>query len=258
MVRLSEIIAQACFREGKFIVDAPLEWSQGRTLYGGMTGALCFQAAKRVAREMPLRSAHFIFAGPASGSLAIRPQVLREGRSSAVVTVSCDTESGPAAIASFAFGADRKSLVELRAQALGEVLRPPEECPAFLNRTGGFHDNFELRLAEGSALLSGGPQSFGVWVRFREPQDVDPITALLALGDALPPAAMASFPERAPISTVTWNVDLIETPENVDGWHFLRSASEKTQNGYSTQTMNLWDASGRHIAAGRQLIAIFI
>lgn len=47
-------------------------------------------------------------------------------------------------------------------------------------------------------------------------------------------------------------------PANMDGWHLLRSTSEQIRNGYSTQTMDLWDASGRHLAAGRQLIAIFI
>jgi acyl-CoA thioesterase len=95
-------------------------------------------------------------------------------------------------------------------------------------------------------------------VRFREQQNVEVTLALLALGDALPPAAMASFPERAPISTVTWSIDLFDRPGDVDGWHLLRSTSEQTQYGYSTQTMDLWDASGRHLAAGRQLIAIFI
>ena len=80
----------------------------------------------------------------------------------------------------------------------------------------------------------------------------------LALGDALPPAAMTSFPEWAPISTMTWSIDLIDLPADLDGWHLLRSTSEHARDGYSTQNMDLWDASGRHLAAGRQLIALFI
>lgn len=188
----------------------------------------------------------------------MQPQIVREGRSSAAVTVSCVSEGRPAAFASFTFGSQRESRVELKAQRRSELPASPDDCPVFIGRTGGFHDNFDLRLAEGSALLSGGPQTFSVWVRFREPQDVDSTVALLALGDALPPAAMTSFPEWAPISTMTWSIDLIDLPADLDGWHLLRSTSEHARDGYSTQNMDLWDASGRHLAAGRQLIALFI
>ena len=258
MAKLSEIVRQASYDDGRLAVEASPAWSQGRTLYGGMTAALCFEAAKHVAPDMTLRSAQLLFAGPASGTLTMQPKVFRKGRSSAAVAVNCAGEDGPAALAGFAFGADRDSHVELAPRPRSGLPAPPEQCPPFIGPTGGFHDNFDLRLAEGSALLSGGPQAFTVWVRFREPQNVDATTALLALGDSLPPAAMASFPEMAPISTMTWSIDLIDQPANVDGWHLLRSTSEQTQNGYSTQTMDLWDASGRHLAAGRQLIAIFI
>lgn len=82
-------------------------------------------------------------------------------------------------------------------------------------------------LAEGSALRRGGPPDFTAWVRFRERQDVDPLTALLALADALPPAAMACFPDAAPISTVTWSIDLLAKIHAVDGWYLLRSCRSR-------------------------------
>lgn len=139
-----------------------------------------------------------------------------------------------------------------------EVVPAPGDCPVFIEGMGGFHRNFETRLAAGSALFSGGTPDFSVWVRFRDPQSVDPVTALLALADALPPAAMASFPEPAPISTMTWNVDIARVPDAMDDWHLLRSASEHSTQGYSMQAMSLWNASGELIASGRQTVAIFI
>jgi acyl-CoA thioesterase len=242
----------------QYSVEAPPSWSQGRTLYGGMTAALCFEAARRVAPEMPLRSAQVLFAGPASGMLTFLPRLLRAGRSSAAISVSCSSEAGEVALATFAFGNDRESRIDQAAVPRELPPEPPENCPVFIERTGGFHERFELRLAEGSALMSGGAPEFSVWVRFRQPPDVDPTTALLALADALPPAAMAQFPERAPISTIAWSVDLLTQVGAVDGWYLLRSGSEQTLTGYSTQAMDLWDAQGQHLAIGRQSVAIFI
>lgn len=258
MTALRDIVDSMAGDGGELTVEAPAAWSQGRTLYGGMTAALCFEAAKRVAPAIQLRSAQLLFAGPASGSLTMRPRLLRSGRSSAAVAVGCTGEAGEAAVATFAFGSGRESVVEHLESPRALPERAPEDCPLFVERTGGFHDRFELRLAEGSQLMSGGAPRFTVWVRFREQQSLDPRTALLALADALPPAAMASFPKRAPISTINWSIDLLEQPDRVDGWHVLRSAGEQSRDGYSTQGMDLWDANGRHLATGRQLVAIFI
>ena len=258
MTSLREIVDGIAVGEGGLAVQAPLASAQGRTLYGGMTTALCFEAAKRVAPAIPMRSAQVLFAGPASGPLTLQARLLRAGRSSAAVVVECAAEAGQAAVATFAFGSNRDSAVELPAGRRALLTRAPEDCPVFIERTGGFHERFELRLAEGSALLSGGAPEFTVWARFREEQAVDPVTALLALADALPPAAMACFPERAPISTINWSIDLLSEPESIGGWYVLRSASEQMGSGYSTQAMDLWDAEGRHLATGRQLVAIFI
>jgi acyl-CoA thioesterase len=239
------------------IIEAPEAWTQGRTLYGGMTAALCFEAAKRQLQvEAPLRSAQFTFVGPASGELTFRADLLRAGRSSTVATVDCASGSGLAARGAFVFGADRSSLVE-------NSIFPPsplpvaEDCPVFIGPTGGFHDNFELRLAAGSPLFSGDRPSFTVWVRFLDPPGVDATTALLAIADALPPAAMARFETFAPISTATWTMDVANVPSSLNGWHLLHSESDHSANGYSMQTMALWRDSGTLLATGRQAVAIF-
>ena len=46
---------------GAFHLAAPPAWSQGRTLYGGMTAALCFEAALRLLdTDIPLRSMRYL------------------------------------------------------------------------------------------------------------------------------------------------------------------------------------------------------
>lgn len=258
MANLAQAIAQFAIDGDDLTIEAPPAWSQGRTLYGGMTAALSFEAAVRQrSPNTPLRSAQFIFTSPAAGTLRFRSDMLRQGRSTAMVGVDCVTDGGLAARAAFAFGAARHSRVEF-AQQPRPAIRPPRDCPEFISGTGGFHDNFEMRLGDGTPLFGDGPPGFAVWTRFRDRQDVDGVTALLALADALPPAAMACFPEPAPISTMSWTIDLTCTPAALEGWHLLRSTSEHSGEGYSIQRLDVWDASGAHLASGRQMVAIFI
>lgn len=257
MARLADSLAALTDDEGTLRIDAPAAWSQGRTLYGGMTAALCYRAARPLC-DAPLRSAQFLFVGPASGALSLQAEVLRVGKSSCLVAATCDSEAGPAARAHFAFGADRDSRVDLPATTLAVRLPAPADCPAFIGPTGGFHDNFDLRLADGAPLVSGGESRFAVWVRYRDPPGTDAMTALIALADALPPAAMASFPAPGPISTVSWGFELATLPGSIDGWFLLEAASEHSRGGHSMQAMRLWDADGTLVLAGRQLVAIFV
>ncbi len=258
MTRLCDALGAMRPHAGGFQVDAPPEWSQGRTLYGGMTAAFCHQAAVRGdGAGLPLRSAQILFTGPATGILTLNPEMLRSGRSALQVGVDCRTEGGTAARAGFIFGAPRESRI-LYSRVVAPLVRPPEDCPIFLERTGGFHDNFELKLGAGSPLISGSEPKFSVWVRFRHPPGGDPEAALLALADALPPAAMAGFPEPAPISTMSWAIDIAALSGDIDGWHLLRASGEAAGAGYSMQNMDLWDRSGTHLASGRQMVAIFV
>jgi acyl-CoA thioesterase len=242
---------------GAFHIEAPEGWTQGRTLYGGMTAALCAEAARRsIAGLPPLRSAQFAFTGAAAGRLRLEPKLMRQGRSSSFVAVDGFAEGGPVARALLAYGAVRESQVAHDGAAIPDV-SAPENCPPFFDAPrGGFFQNFEMRLADGARPLAGGKPAFTVWVRHLDDAQVDPVVSLLALADSLPPAAMVAFPAPAPISTVTWSVDILQPVEAGD-WRLLSSASEQAADGYSLQAMSLWSREGRRLAVGRQTVAIF-
>jgi acyl-CoA thioesterase len=246
-----------------FVVQAPEDWGQGRTLYGGMTAALAYEAVKRALGDLgPLRSAQFTFIGPASGRLRFKPKLLRRGRSSAIVGVECFNEEGATARATFVFGAARESKVVHSLMPMPRV-DAPDACTPFrkegANAPRGFWNNFETRLASGGRIFEpAAPRpEFAVWTRFLDTGGADPVTALLALADCLPPAAMVHFPAFAPISTMTWTVDVLHAPTSMDGWHLLWSASDHSADGYSMQAMTLWNDAGEPLAVGRQAVAIF-
>lgn len=249
-------------REGDaFVIDAPEEWSQGRTLYGGMTAALAYAAARRGLDDLPpLRSAQFTFVGPASGRLRFDVSLLRRGRSSALVEVNCANAEGVAARAMLVFGAARESKVAHDFLPMPKV-DAPDAIPPFRKEGGprGFWNNYETRLAAGGRILdrSAPRPEFTVWTRFLNAGDADPMTALLAAADCLPPAAMVHFPAPAPISTMTWTVDILNPPPRADEWVLLHSSSEHAGDGYSMQSMVMWSADGAPLAVGRQTVAIF-
>jgi acyl-CoA thioesterase len=246
---------------GVCVVDAPAAWSQGRTLYGGMTAAFCARAASLAVGELPpLRSAQLAFIGPASGRLELKVATLRRGRASTYVSVDCANETGLAARALLAYGDGRSSEVAHDHVEAPDV-PPPEACaPFFADGAGpaGFFQNFEMRLAGGARPFTGAtPARMSVWVRFLHDAEVDPVVALLALADSLPPAAMTAFSRPAAISTMTWSIDLVH-PIVAGDWRLVGSTSEQADAGYSLQSMSVWDAAGRRLAAGRQTVAIFI
>jgi len=239
---------------------APESWAQGRTLYGGMTAALAWAMTIRSLPGLPpLRSAQIAFVGPAAGQLRIEPVVLRQGRSATFVRVSVAGEKGLAAECLFSCGAPRDSRVVHHSSGAPDVPRP-EICETLFPAGPGptFARNFSLLLAAGQRPFAGGEPSFTCWSRFKRPQGVEPLTGLLALADALPPAAMVSFPEFGVISSMTWSIEVDALPTDGDGWFLQQATAEDTADGYSRQVMTLWDDQGQRLFAARQTVAIFV
>jgi hypothetical protein len=135
----------------------------------------------------------------------------------------------------------------------------PDALPNFFREPFAprFTDNFEARIAGGSPPISGAakPECLA-WLRHRDRSAPDDITSLMALGDAMPPAAMAMFATFAPISTITWSVDISDRISGAE-WHLMHVEAETAADGYSSQRMLLWDASGAPVLIARQNIAIF-
>ena len=260
MTSLQSVLAGVVESDGSFTIDAPASWSQGRTLYGGINAALCAVAAARAFPDLaPLRSAQFAFVGPASGTIRFAPTLLRRGRSATFVGVDATGDAGHAARALLLYGADRVSEVAHDITQMPEAPAPDACPPLFADDVAPptFFQNFEVRFVRGTPPVTQATRpTFDVWVRHRDAAGVDPVLALLALADSLPPAAMAAFSTVAPISTMTWSIDLFH-PIPASGWHLLRSTSEQAAHGLSLQAMELWAEDGRRLAVGKQAVAMF-
>jgi acyl-CoA thioesterase len=235
------------------------DWRQGRTLFGGMSAALCFAACERLVPDLPpLRAGSIAFVAPSAGEATLVPTMLRRGKS--VTFMACDliAEGQVATRAIFTFGAARESAFLADAPMAPDVAAPQDCAPLFGSRKPAFTVHLDQRLAGGKTLMSGADEGdLMVWVRHAN--TVRPSgSALIALGDALPPASMPRFTSPAIISTMTWAFDLFAPEQHQGtGWHLIRSTDDGVGHGYAGQAMRMWNESGQPIMIARQSVAIF-
>jgi len=238
----------------------PANWLQGRTAYGGLSAAMALHLVLQETPEglPPLKAAHLSFVGPVTEAARFQSELLRRGKSVTQIGVDARVGDALAMRASFIFGTQRASRIHhVRTQ------RPEVDGPdAYRSAAGsaampGHFQNFDVRFIGDRLPVSGSavPELLA-WVRLKDAQAVRPEVALLALGDCLPPAAMASFSEPAPISSMTWSVDFPQ-PARTSTWFLQRSSSLAAADGYSLQLMEVWDEQGNLVLLSTQTVAIF-
>jgi len=248
---------------GRIEAHVPEDWMQGRTTYGGLTAALSLEAALEVAGDIPLRSAQVSFIGPGGGDMVISPSLLRRGKNSVFVNVDVVGEKGLSARSVFTFGIKRDSALSYRGMAMpAGVPGPAEAEPLFPEPRArpNFTRHFNMRLASGKRPMSDADvPEMGLWLRHTDDGVLYSPTAILALADAPPPAAMSMFSEPGPISSMTWMAEfLTDHIETSEGWFYAHHAAETICDGYSSQAMALWAFDGTPVMAGRQTVAVFV
>ncbi len=139
----------------------PETWMQGRTAYGGLTAALCLEAAIPLGGGLPVRAVQVAFVGPVNGTAVCKPEVLHQGKNTVFTSVRMTADDGVLAEAIITSGAPRAS-------ALDFAHLPPPDVPAVeainrpLHRSGHgptFAQNFDIRFAGGNALMSGASEA---------------------------------------------------------------------------------------------------
>ncbi len=262
MTTLADIITGLASDAGSWRIEAPEDWLQGRTLYGGLAAALAVEAARRLAPELgPLRSAQFAFVAPAAGRLTITPRILRRGRSVTFVAVDVLSPADEVATrALLCFGAARPSALSHRALPMPTV-PPPEACPALLGsgERPVFLQHFDARATGEARFGAGHPEpTITAWFRHRDAAGVDAVVALIALGDVSPPAPLVMLDRLVPISTMTWALELGPQPaRGGGGWRLIELVGELIADGYAAERITIWAEDGTPLMTARQSVAIF-
>ena len=236
----------------------PSGWMQGRTAYGGLSSAIALAAAQTIAEDLPpLKSGQIAFVGPIAETVTAKPRLLRRGKNTAFVQVELESQGGIGLIGSFIFMNGRESAIafdNIPPVELPPVPRDDETRsgpPEFFTSQFDYPDK-RLVLGEGNVHLAN-------WHRLRERGGLDGATELMAIADALPPAAMGAMEKAGPVSTMNWQFNLLtETPRTEDGWWWVDAQGHQAADGSSSQYMSLRNARGKPVMMGMQSVAVFV
>jgi hypothetical protein len=256
-MKLADIFETLCGSDGEYLVDIPPTWHQGRTCYGGLSAAIAYRAANMLVQDLPpLCSAQFAFVGPLSGKVTISARLLRRGKNSAFVHSEVRGENGVGLSATFVFMASRDSHFAFDDMPVLELLPLPEAVNIRSGPDKYFTSNMEY--GESRQPLGTGKPLIEGWMRLKSRDGIDPVTQMIAVADALPPAAMGMMREYGPVSSLNWQFNLIgDPPETTGGWWFLQSRAHFAQNGASSQSMTMCNSEGKVVMEGTQAVAIF-
>jgi acyl-CoA thioesterase len=249
---LPDLLGAATFDGTALTAEIGEHWLQGRTAYGGASAAIALAAAKAAFDDLPpLRSAQIAFIGPLGGAVQATPQLLRRGKNSAFLAVDVTGEGGIGLRALFLFMSPRDSAIAhddlpMPAIPLPEAEMDPARVPQ------GFLQNFHIM------PWQRGKGSLHAWRQLRERDGLDPEIELVAIADALPPAAMSLIDGWGPISTTTWQLNIVDAAPSADGWFLLESVADQAADGASAQYMAIWARDGRAVATATQSVALFL
>ena len=256
---LVDILAAAETGENTLTARVPDTWMQGRTAYGGLSAALALEAAIRSQPDLPpLRTAQIAFVGPLAGEVTVETRLLRRGRTAAYIEANVFGEGKLGLKALFVFMIALESAVDYADAARPDAPAPEDAAPAMANPDPKFFtSNLEYRHA--LPIEERHTPDFMRWVRLKERDGLHPMVELMAIGDALPPAAMALFEKPGPISSMTWMLNVLTAePVTRDGWWLSRSTADLVRDGSSSQVMQMWNADRQPVVTGMQSVAIFV
>ena len=265
-----QIIKQISEPKDQYQIEIPEGWGQGRAIFGGIIGALLYQAMRvNVDSDRLVRALSVSFVGPVNvGPLTIEVNTLRNGGSVTQIEAKAfqNNQCQCATIASF--GKDRSSSLEIpatKAEPAPISIEDAKELPYIPNVVPEFVKQFSMRWAYGGFPFSGSKETvMGGFMQFKEQsKQLADLTfdeaALVTLIDAWPPVQLALLKKPAPSSSLTWTMEFIHPIKDLtaESWLHYKAKIDQTHNGYGQTHAEIWSEDGDLLAISRQTVTVF-
>ena len=264
MVTYTEIVRQSEWDGTTLHAAVPADWGQGRTIFGGLIAGLALHAMQKpVESNRPLRSVLTAFVAPVrAGDIAVTTQVLRAGRN--VTHVEAKVMQGDALCCSVlaCYGRDRDTPVHVDAAGTPELPGPDDlaAAPFVPGISPEFTKSIDYRWSrESMPFLGNGSGSTDGWIRLREEASIAPdLFAMLV--DAWPTPALSMLLGPAPVSSLTWSLEIIDlNPDHrADDWWRIHACVDAAASGYVHGDAMIWGPDGRLAARSRQTASIYM
>ena len=259
-------------------------WTQGRAIYGGLTGALLLASIKGRLRDVasddvasdsagsaaasphPLRSFTVSFVGPATtGAVEVHAEILRVGKNVTQAQATLRQDGAIVATALAAFGKHRESTIVVPPRhPMPEMPEPGtiEPFPYIEKMTPEFYRFLALRQVGGALPFSGAETGdLSGWAQLREAPEEFHEEHLLVLADAWPPATIQMLSGFAPASSLTWTLELVAEigPDTIPpvALFAYEATTDASRDGYAHTHAMMWRPDGALTAISRQTITVF-
>lgn len=237
-------------------------WMQGRAAYGGLGAAM---AARAMAQALPsqksMRSLMVSFVGPIpADEITIAADLLREGKNVSQASVRILAQDKVCLQASAAFGSSRETKGALPDAQFNP--EPRDSVPALDPERAPlptFLRNFDIHWTGGGIPTSNtGARRLGKWVRHKADMDAFPAEKLIGLADIPPPIMMAHYNRPVMASSLSWSLEFVIPPEDVQSdWFYLDFCLEAAAGGYCQQSGKIFTEQGELVALSRQCMTYF-
>ena len=245
--------------DGRFVAMLPEGWSQGRSVFGGLTTAMAVALGYTLSQGRPLRTLTTHLVRPSvPGEIEGQVALIRSGRNVSFVEVTLLQAGKETSRATLVFAEPNPEALQVSPKR--PVPEAPVEVLETLPRTSGripeFVQHVEMRWVTGDHPFTSSTESeFTGYCRFKVPSGGP--EGLIALLDVWPAPPLAMLSRPAPASTVSWTAHLLKLPERLTDWCFYSYKTVAGEGGYHTCAGHLYDADGALLAYSEQLVVLY-
>lgn len=241
----------------------PESWAQGRTLFGGLSAAVCLQATRHaVDPARRLRNFEVGFARPfeALKPYEIHTETLGNGRT-VTIEVARLVQDGKVRVTSRAdYVAPLPTAVAIDPFSPPDFAPLPECQPLQGEQLPVFFQHFGNRVATAAMPFSATEvPELGGWMQFAQSPAALTDAHLVALIDSWPPTTAPYYDGFKPLSTISWTIHFAHdvsrlSPAAPIGYHSRANFSE---HGISSSRANIWGEDGLLLASSAQTNIIY-
>jgi acyl-CoA thioesterase II len=258
-------IARTQHQQPEVLISVPKDWSQGRTVFGGLSAAILYSAAREyIEEDRQLRSMTTNFVGPLlfDTPFQINVEIVREGKNVSQVLARIIQEDKNCVLTQFCFAKARQSKTAVKNNDQHNMAVPKKAnfIPNIPKVTPNFLRHYELSIDDGGLPFTGKKSShYYGWMRFKESPQTITEAHIISMIDAWPPTLIQQLRWPAPASTVSWNLEFIypHRPFAPSDWLAYKEDTRQAADGYGHTEATIWDIHGEVIALSRQTTAVF-
>lgn len=262
---VDELFSEMSEARSEYTLIVDDTWTQGRTLYGGVSAALTYKAAEHLITDgRAVRSFHCNFIGPISAGeeIKVKAEILRTGKNVTQIVAQVFQNDRVCTMSQICFGVKRSSKLDSQAADSHNMDVPKKRLflPQIPKIVPNFIQHFDMSIDKGS--LGFGKSDEAVlhgWNRFKKTPSQFGIAELILLMDAWPPTMYQLMRIPAPASTMSWDVEFIQPELSLEPkqWFASETQARHIKDGYGHEEGQFWDEKGNLLALSRQVVAIF-